>query len=113
MAVTVEASGTQTATLDTEHTLATEAEAKVYVLIVDTGAMVNGDITVLRVKFPVLSGGTSRLVFSATYAHVQADPIKTSIPFCNPGLDATGGTFTLEQTDGTGRAYPWALVSIG
>ena len=48
MAVTIEASGTQTATIDTEHTLATETDAKVYVLLVDTKNMVNGDELELR-----------------------------------------------------------------
>lgn len=112
MAVTVEDSGTQTATISTEHTLSTKSTAKVFILLVDTNAMANGDILELRVYTILLSGGTERVAYEATYAHVQVEPTKISIP-----LPATGQTnglkVTLKQTAGTGRAFPWSLVSVG
>lgn len=102
------ASGTQAATLDTEHTLATDTTNHTYVLAVDTGAMVNGDITVLRLKTKVLSGGTSRLAYEAMFANVQARPNKYSPPI-PADIEIVA---TLEQTDGTGRSYPWKLLAI-
>ncbi len=108
MALVVVNSGTQSATLDTEHTLDNDTTGKTYVLVVDTNAMVEGDVTILRIKTKALSGGTLRLAFSATYANAQADPIKYSVPVpANIEIEAT-----LEQTDGTGRSYPWSLLSI-
>lgn len=108
MALTVINSGTQSATLDTEHVLDNDTTGKTYVLVVDTGAMVSGDITILRIKTKVLSGGTLRLAYIATYAHAQGDPIKYSIPVpANIEIEVT-----LEQTDGTGRSYPWSLLAL-
>ena len=108
MALTVIASGTQSATLDTEHALDNDTAGKTYVLAVDTGAMVDGDIVIFRIKTKVLSGGTLRLAYSATYAHAQGEPIKYSVPVpANIEIECS-----LEQTDGTGRSYPWSLLSI-
>lgn len=108
MALAIINSGTQSATLDTEHTLDNDTGGKTYVLVVDTGAMVDGDVTILRIKTKVLSGGTLRLAYSATYAHAQGDPNKYSVPVpANVEIECS-----LEQTDGTGRSYPWALLSL-
>lgn len=108
MAVTSVGSGTQTATLDTEHTLDTETSPGVYVLVVDTANLANGDIVILRIKTKYATGGTSRLAFSAVYAHVQSEPNKYSIPV---PVD-TEIICTLEQTDGTGRDFPWNLLKL-
>lgn len=109
MSVTSAGSGTQTATIDTEHTLDTETTAGVYVLVVDTYNMANGDITVLRIKTKDKSGGASRLAFSTVYANVQAELHKYSPPI---PID-TEIICTLEQTDGTGRDYDWNLLKVG
>lgn len=108
MAVTSVGSGTQTATLDTEHTLDTETDAGVYVLVVDTSNLALGDIVILRIKTKYATGGTSRLAFSATYANPQADPNKYSTPV---PVD-TEIICTLEQTDGTGRDFYWNLLKL-
>jgi hypothetical protein len=109
MAVSEQTSGSQTATLDTEHTLATISAAGVFILVVDTANMVNGDIMTLRLYTKCRSTDTSRMAFSATYAHVQAEPNKYSTPVpSNVELIAT-----LEQTDGTGRAFPWSILNVG
>lgn len=113
MAVTVESSGTQTATLTTEHVLDTLTDAGVYVVNVDTGNMAAGDVVELRVKKPVLSGGTARILFYAMFAGVQPteDVLKTSVPIV---VDATAAAceVTLKQTLGTGRAFPWSVLKI-
>lgn len=104
----IESSGTLTATLGTEHTLAAPSAAKTRVLVVDAAAMTLGETVTMRFKGPVLSGGTERLIREATFsgplseAHVQSPPI----------LMPQGGTVTLTQAGGTGRSYPWALLAL-
>jgi hypothetical protein len=100
--------GTQTAVIDTIHTLATITTTGVYELAVDTNAMVAGDTLVLRVNDRVLTGGSNRLTYSATYANAQATFIKKSPPI----VVLFNCTFTLEQQDGTGRNFPWAINKI-
>lgn len=102
------ASGTQTATISTEHTLNSPAGPATYLLVVDTTAMVNGDVLELRCKSKAKSGGSAIVFCIGSYANVQADPLKISIPVAS----VDGGTFTLKQTAGTGRAYDWNLYSI-
>jgi len=108
MALAIVSSGTQVATITTEHTLDTDTTGKTYVLVVDTGAMVNGDTLELRLKTKVLSGGTSRLAYMATFENIQAEPQKYSVPVpANIEIVAT-----LKQTAGTGRSFPWSLLSL-
>ena len=109
MAVTSSGSGSQTAVIDTEHTLDTETTEGVYVRVVDTANMVNGDIVTFRLKTKYATGGTSQLALEATYAHIQAEPNKYSPPV---PVD-TEIIATLEQTGGTGRDFPWNLLKIG
>jgi hypothetical protein len=101
-------SNTQTATINTEHTLSTKTDAGVYVLVVDTANLVNGEVVELRIKTKAKSGGTSRLAYMATYAHIQGDPNKYSIPV---PVD-TEIVATLKQTAGTGRDFPWNLLKM-
>jgi hypothetical protein len=108
MSVSSVGSGTQTATVTTEHTLDTETSPGVYVLVVDTANMVNGDILELRLKTKDKSGGDSRLAYLATFAHVQICPHKYSIPV---PVD-TEIIATLKQTAGTGRNYDWNLLKM-
>lgn len=109
MAVTSAGSGTQTATIDTEHTLDTETTAGVYVLVVDMSNLAAGDVVTLKLKTKYASGGTSRLAFQATYANAQGEPNKYSPPI---PVD-TEIVCTLEQTDGTGRDFYWNLLTVG
>lgn len=108
MAVASVGSGTQTATIDVEHTLDTETNAGVYVLVVDMANLANGDTVMLRIKTKYAAGGTSRLAYAAAYSNVQADLIKYSIPV---PVD-TEIVCTLEQTDGTGRDFYWNLLKL-
>lgn len=101
--------GSQTAVISTEHTLATVSSADDLVMYVDTNNMALGDTLILRVKTKVLTGGTSRLLWQGRYSHVQAKPIKATIPV----LSLFECIFTLEQTDGTGRSYDWSIVTPG
>jgi hypothetical protein len=112
VAVTAHASGTQTATLDTEHFLSSPNVAGTFVLYVDTNAMAAGDILELRVYKMVLTAGTARVVYKATFSGAQSadDLIKASIPISNELTDANAVRFSLLQTDGTGRAFPWVVL---
>lgn len=104
----VESSGTQTAVINTEHTLATPATANTRVLLVDTAAMLSGDILELRIKGSVLASGTVSLILLQSFYDVVPDSHTQSPPVVLP----QGGTFTLKQTAGTGRAFPWAVLTL-
>ena len=99
--------GSQTAT-GGEDTLDTITAAASYVLMVDTSNMALGDKLTLRAKVKVRSVGTTRLAYTASYAQVQGDPVKLSIPIAS----TNEVVFTLEQTAGTNRAYAWEIVSL-
>ena len=112
MAVTAENSGTQTATIGTEHFVEDTPNTGVFTFHVDTVNMVAGDILELRVYQMVLTAGTSRVVaFAAFYgAQLTDDLIKASLPIGNELADATSLRFSLKQTFGTGRAFPWKVL---
>lgn len=105
---TSQADGSQTAVISTEHTLATVTADGTYVLYVDTNNMVNGDEVELRVKYKVRSTGTTREMQVAYYAHAQGQPVKASIPVAS----INECVFTLKQTAGTGRVFPWEIVAL-
>lgn len=106
-------SNTQTATVTTEHTLTSmDWYGEAIQLIVDLSAMANGDVLELRVYQKVLTGGTSRVVGLYTFYGAQpADAlIFNSDKFMNEISSEEGLNFTLKQTFGTGRAYPWKVL---
>lgn len=108
MTISSVASGTQTATVNTEHTLNSPAGPGTYVLVVDTTNMANGDTLELRCKVKAKSAGSAILYVMGSYANAQAEPLKMSIP-C-PAVD--GGAFSLKQVAGTGRAFDWNLYAL-
>jgi hypothetical protein len=112
MAVTAQGTGTQTATITTEHTLLDIAVAGTFTLHVDKNAMAAGDVLELRVYQIVLTGGTRRVAYFARYTDAQSadDLIAISVPISNELTDAGALRFTLKQTAGTGRAYPWKCL---
>jgi hypothetical protein len=105
---TSQAEGSQTATIDTEHTLATVTTAGTYALSVDLSNLALGDKVTLRAKVKVRSTGTTRTAFTGTYAHTQENPVAISIPI--PTVSEC--VFSLEQTDGIGRAFDWEVISL-
>lgn len=112
MAVTLFASGTQTAVITTEHTLDDANAAGVYELFVDTANMVDGDVLELRVKAKVLTGGTLRGgLIGVFYGAQETDDVwKKSEAVSNDLAEADGLVFTLKQTFGTGRNFPWKIL---
>lgn len=108
MALATIASGTQVAVIGTEHDLATDTAGKTYVLKVDASAMVLGDVLELRIYDKVLSGGAEVLAHVVHFSNVQGQPSIISYPFPNDvHLRAT-----LKQVAGTGRSFPWKLLSL-
>lgn len=107
-APTEASSGSQTATLTTEHTLATLSAAKSHVVYVDTGNLAGGDALILRLKQKPRSSGTTRLSQWTGAHNAQAAPVKPVGPFTT----VHESVVTLEQTIGTGRAYPWSVVAL-
>lgn len=113
MPVSVAASGSQTATLNTDHTLDTETGptgGAIYQLRVDADALANGERLILTVQTRARSTDTTRTVYEAVYEHDQPDPIKDSPAVA---VQVSGEwKAILRQEGGTGRAYPWAVLRL-
>ncbi len=113
MAPTVASSGTQTATIATEHVLLTQSTAKTCVLSVNLSNLVLGDSVTLNIYNKVLTGdtltpGTTLPEFSATYTHARSEG-----PVQSPAIVvAYQAKFTLTQTAGTGRAFDWNVCTL-
>ena len=106
----VNTSGSQTATISTEHTLATLATGGVFVLAVDISALTGADVVELRVYGKARSSDTERLVHRGTYGPggPVALPLVMSVPIVSPHHFKA----TLKQTAGTGRSFPWAIYEV-
>lgn len=106
MAWTVDASGTQTATIGTEHTLATSTTNATFQPKFDLSNMANGDALELRIYTKVLSTSGLNQVWKGTYSNVQ---INTDA--IGPMLASDQSyKITLKQITGTGRNYDWSLL---
>jgi hypothetical protein len=112
VADTAFASGTQTATVGTEHFLSSPNVAGTFTFHVDTVNMAAGDVLELRVYQMVLTGGTARVAYAMTYPDAQPadDLIKIFVPISNELTDTNSLRFSLKQTVGTGRAFPWKVL---
>lgn len=113
MAVTAQGSGTQTATINTEHTLLDVSATGTFTFHVDCVNMALGDVLELRIYQMVLTGGTRRVAYMTRFFDAQPtdDIIKLSVPISNELTDSGALRFTLKQTNGTGRAYPWKVLA--
>ena len=100
----IDSSGTQTASINTEHILAQPTTNGTYVLKVDTVNMVNGDLLEIRV-YDKVDGTNYRQEWKGTYQHIQINNSKPSPPI----IVTTQMKATLKQVAGTGRDFPWSL----
>jgi hypothetical protein len=111
MAVTAHATGTQSATVATEHFLTSPNVAGTFTLHIDTNAMVAGDELEVRVYQMVLTAGTTRVAYYEKFYNAQAtDPIKISVPISNELTDTNALRFSLKQVAGTSRSFPWKVL---
>lgn len=113
MAISEAYSGTQTATINTEHILNTtspETTDGIYQLFIDVANMVAGDTLELRIEEKVISAGTIRTIFCATLVGAQG---ADSAAWVSPSMILLHGwDMTLKQTTGTGRAFPWSIRKV-
>lgn len=103
-----DSTGSQTATIGTEHVIASPTTAATYVFEVDTVNLALGDLLELRV-YDKIDGANYRQMWKGTFQHAQINAAKVSPPIAVAGA---GAKFTLKQTAGTGRAFPWSVRSI-
>ena len=111
MAISEHATGSQTATISTEHTLnstSPETTDGVYQLFIDLANMVAGDVLEIRIKEKCRTGDTIRQLLLATLAGAQSDPRWASPSF----VLMNGWDMTIKQTAGTGRAFPWSIRKV-
>ena len=111
MAITEYENGTETLAIGVEVSLNTtspDTTGGVYQFFVDTTAMQSGDTLILRVKEKTRSTTAQGLVFGATVSDTQSEP-----QWVSPALILLHGwDFTLAQTTGTGRAFPWSIRRV-
>jgi hypothetical protein len=110
-APTVAASGTATSD-GTEQTLATITTPGAYELIVDMGAMANTEVVLLRIKEPVLAGGTTRSTQYLSYTASGSAAPEPSARVLGPVSIDQSATFTLQRTSGSARAHPWKVKRL-
>ena len=116
------ASGTQTATAGgTEDTLNTESGAGVFTLTVNLKNLVNGDVVVLRAYQKVLTGDSQQFeCYNAVFSNVQGDAAAVGsnaqgdVVTASPPLvsGAASLVFTLTQTAGAARTFPWRVDQL-
>ena len=124
MAVTGYAVGTLTAVVGTETTFGNTgtpyltgtsdvAAAGTYTLHVDLINMAAGDVVELRISQIVLTGGTRRVAYFQQFVGAQAtdNMIQISVPISNELTDTASLRFTLKQTTGTARSFPWKVLA--
>jgi hypothetical protein len=113
MAVTAAGFGTQTATINTEHTVHSVTTAGTFTYHVDLNAMAAGDTVELRINQKILTAGTLRATYYAVFSNACPldNIVQISVPISNELTGTTALTFTLKQTTGTGRAFPWKVLS--
>jgi hypothetical protein len=112
MAVSAYNDGTLSAVIGTESDVCDVSATGVYSFHVDTVNMAAGDVLELRAYQTVLSGGTKRVAFFQQFygAQLTDDLIKVSVPIGNDLTGATSLSFTIKQTYGTGRNFPWKVL---
>lgn len=114
MSVTLQGSGTQTATIGTEHTLLDIAVDGVFEFDFDPVLLADLEIVELRCYTIVLTGGTRRVKHFARFtgALPTDDMIQTFVPVVNELTDSGSVRFTLKQLNGTGRNFPWKVMKL-
>lgn len=108
----VEASGTQTAIVGTEHTLADLLTSKTFVVFVDLSNMQAGDTVELRIYTKVLSTSGLNSAYFQSYSDAQTDATGGKIAIAVPLPSDQEYKATLKQTVGTGRNFDWKVISL-
>lgn len=106
------ASGTQTASIGTEHFLSSPNAVGDFQLKLDLSNMAAGDILEIRAYEMTITGGTTRPVWFYAFYGVQPDFAQISISewMANSLTDTNAVRFSIKQTFGTGRGYAWNVI---
>lgn len=111
-APTIAASGTVVSD-GTEQILATITTPGSYELHVDMGALANTEVVAVRIKKPVLTGGTTRSHRYQAYTATGAGTPEPAVVVPDPiAVDDTSATFTLQRTSGAVRSHPWKIFRL-
>lgn len=110
MAVVSVGSGAQAATINTEHALAQLSGVGIYVLEVDTSALVLGDALDIRIKTTCRPTDDLKTAYLESLVGVQANKNWHSVPV--PVASGDQIAVTITQTTGTGRSFPWNLMRM-
>ena len=104
----VESSGTQTTVANTDHTLASPTTAKTRVLTLDASALLTTATLEVTISQPVLSGGTSRVAYRATFTgfSVKEEPVVVSVPVPM----SFGGSFVIRCS--VAISIPWRVETL-
>lgn len=113
MPASVASSGTQTATLATDHTLVTQTAptgGAIYQFRMRAHNLANGERVTVRLQVDGESAGTLDDLYDTAFANAQTDSYKDS-----PAVAVPAGArvrVILRQEGGTGRAFPWWLYRL-
>lgn len=105
---TLTASGTQTAVVNTEHTLTTQTNNRFYSAYIDLTNMAAADVVEVRVSVIVKAAGSAILYYLGTFSGVQPNPLLyvASLP------SDISWKITLKQTAGTARTYDYRILEV-
>lgn len=97
----------------TPQTLLNIATAGTFTLHIDLALMTGGDIVELRIWQKILSAGTLRVAYYQIFVGAQPTDniLQISVPIANDLVEADSVRFTILQTAGTARAFPWKVIS--
>lgn len=109
MAVTNAANGTASPAVGAgATTLTTQTTAGVYVLTVNLSNMASGDTVTVKARGKALSGGAAADMMTRTFTGAQTVPVRQSLPV----LAEHEVVFTIEQSAGTARSFPWSVAAV-
>ena len=112
MPPTTYASGTQAASVGTEHFLSQPNVPGIFELRIDTFNMTLGDTIELRMYAKTIAGATSRVAYYQAYWDQQPtdDRMKISAPLGNAIAETGAIRISLKQTSGTSRSFDWFVM---
>lgn len=106
--MTQHASGTQSATISTEHFLGTDPDTTsgIFQFWIETNNMARGDVLEISLYEEINdSADTNRKFFFDIIAHDQFTPMYVTPSF----MLMHGWRFSIKQIAGTGRSFQWSI----
>ena len=107
---TLKSSGTQAATVNTEHYLLSTSDNGTYILVVNTKNMVSGDTLELRLYLSTTDGAQPDVCYYGFVPGNQGPDARVYISVPMPSY--SGCSFTLKQTAGTSRDFQCQILAL-